>query len=276
MTLIVVSTNPSLRLLQTVEENNVITECIMDKEDEGGTSTFNCSAESNKKPEAVGSKSDFTFYQDNDEPMENLAGDNLVITSQAYEDATNLKAVPNTSNFVTLNGEVNSKSKSFIISGYLKGNEVGKSQLVNNATEIDFTFFDNSSTTPLEERKRNMKCKVTNNKEEKYEITCKPESDFQGNIHQASGNFSDTSLTLNLKEDKDYVKINTMDDNPNKAYFRKNSSGLSGGAIAGIIIGLVAALIIFAIIALYLKGPNAPIINYSSVQGLSSTDNMKE
>ena len=177
---------------------------------------------------------------------------------------------------MTLNGEVNSKSNSFIISGNLTGDEKGISQLVNNTKEIDFTFFDNSSTIPLEERKRNMKCKVTNKKEDNYEITCKPESDFQGNIHQASGNFNDTSLTLNLKKDKDFVKIYTIDDNPNKAYFRKNSSGLTGGAIAGIVIGFVAALIIFAIIAMYLKEPNPPINNYSSVQGLSSTDNLKE
>ena len=107
-----------------------------------------------------------------------------------------------------------------------------------------------------------MACKATNSKEEKYEITCKPESDFQGNIHQASGNFNDTSLTLNLMKGKDSVKINTMDGNPSKAYFRKNSSGLSGGAIAGIVIGLVAALIIFAIIVLYLKEPNPSALPY--------------
>ena len=278
MTLIVASTSTSLRLLEKQDNKDVEAECLIIEDNKEGTRKYNCSAESDKKPEAVGSRSNFQFYEreDSKDAMKGFEKDNLVITAQAYEDATNLKAVKNATNFVTLNGEVNNKYNSFVISGSLKGDDAAKKQLVSNAKEICFTFFDNSSTSPLKERMRIMNCTVTNNEEEKYEITCKPDTDFQGNIHQASGNFYDTSVTLNMTEGKDSVMINIKDDNPNKAYFRKKSSGLSGGAIAGIVIGLVAALIIFAIIALYLKDPNTPNINYASVQGLSSTDNLKE
>ena len=277
MTLIVVSTT-SLRLLQNQDKEDVPAECLIGEDNKDGIHKYNCTATTKKEPKAVGSQSNFEFYLNKDDksPMNGLKGDNLTITAQAYEDATNLEVVKNATNFVTLNGEVNNKYNSFVISGSLEGDDAGKSQLVTNAKEICFTFFDNSPTTPLKERKRIMNCTVTDKKEEKYEITCKPDTDFQGNIHQASGIFNDTSVTLNMTEGKDSVMINIKDDNPNKAYYRKNSSGLSGGAIAGIVISLVAALIIFAVIALYLKKPNTPIINYSSVQGISSTDNLKE
>ena len=129
MTLIVASTNTFLRSLQTGNMKKVESECLINTKYEDGTSTFNCNATSNEKPKAVGSNSDFTFYKTENDctPMENLAGDNVAITAQAYEDATNLIAITNTSNFVILNGEVNSKSNSFIISGSLDGDKVGKS-----------------------------------------------------------------------------------------------------------------------------------------------------
>ena len=280
MNLTVRSTKISLRLLQNVENELVEAECIIDKdnENENEISTFNWKAESSGKPQDVRSNNNFQFYEkENDkEPLKNLVGNNIAISAQAYEDATKLEGVPYTSNFVTLNGEVHNQYNSFVISGSLKGNEGGKNQLVNNAKEIDFIFFDNSSTTPSEDRKRKMNCKVTNNQEEKYEITCKPDNDFQGNIHQASGNYSDTSLTLNMEEGKDSVMVNVKDNIRNKANYRKSSSGLSGGAIAGIVIGFIGAFIIVTVLVMLLKEPKAPINNISSVQALSSIDNIKE
>lgn len=280
MYLTVSSTKIPLRLLQNVENELVEAECIIDKdnEKENEISTFNCKAESSGKPQDVRSSNNFEFYEkENDkEPLKNLVGNNIAISAQAYEDATKLEGVPYTSNFVTLNGEVHNQYNSFVISGSLKGNEGGKNQLVNNAKEIDFIFFDNSSTTPSEDRKRKMNCKVTNNQEEKYEITCKPDNDFQGNIHQASGNYSDTSLTLNMEEGKDSVMVNVKDNIRNKANYRKSSSGLSGGAIAGIVIVFIVAFIIVTVLVMLLKEPKAPINNISSAQALSSTDNIKE
>jgi hypothetical protein len=57
------------------------------------------------------------------------------------------------------------------------------------------------------------------------------------------------------------------------AKYRKKSSGLSGGAIAGIVIACVVVLVAASIAAIMLRKPSPPIDN-STVVGLKSTDNL--
>jgi len=57
------------------------------------------------------------------------------------------------------------------------------------------------------------------------------------------------------------------------AKYRKKSSGLSGGAIAGIVIACVVVLVAASIAAIMLRKPSPPIDN-STVVGLKSTDNI--
>ena len=72
---------------------------------------------------------------------------------------------------------------------------------------------------------------------------------------------------------KDAVNVDPNESSQkNPTYYRKNSSGLSGGAIAGIVIACAAALIIATILALALKGPKAPVQNNSSIVGLKTDD----
>ena len=105
-----------------------------------------------------------------------------------------------------------------------------------------------------------------------YKIRCDPDKAFQGNLHRAVGNVGDTSLMLDLEKDKDSVSVDPDSSQKNPTYYRKNSSGLSGGAIAGIVIACAAALIIATILALALKGPKAPVANNSSIVGLKTDD----
>jgi hypothetical protein len=118
-----------------------------------------------------------------------------------------------------------------------------------------------------------MECTVTSKDQNDYKIRCNPEQAFQGNLHQTTGTVEDTSLMLNLAPGKDSVSVNPDDGSQkNPTYYRKNSSGLSGGAIAGIVIACAAALIIATILALALKGPKAPVANNSSIVGLKTDD----
>ena len=55
--------------------------------------------------------------------------------------------------------------------------------------------------------------------------------------------------------------------------YKKSSSGLSGGAIAGIVIACAVVLIIASIIAMMLRKPSVPIKNNSSITELRSIDN---
>ena len=57
------------------------------------------------------------------------------------------------------------------------------------------------------------------------------------------------------------------------AKYRKKSSGLSGGAIAGIVIACVVVLVAASIAAIMLRKPSPPIDN-STVVGLKSADNI--
>ena len=55
--------------------------------------------------------------------------------------------------------------------------------------------------------------------------------------------------------------------------YRKSSSGLSGGAIAGIVIACVVALITASLAAIILRKPSQPIDN-TTVVGLKTIENM--
>ena len=55
--------------------------------------------------------------------------------------------------------------------------------------------------------------------------------------------------------------------------YKKNSSGLSGGAIAGIVIACVVVLVAASIAAIMLRKPSPPIDNTTAI-GLKSTDNL--
>jgi hypothetical protein len=148
--------------------------------------------------------------------------------------------------------------------------------------DIEFTFYDNSANPALkhgkralqdlEDRKQQMTCKVTSKEQNDYKIRCDPKKAFQGNLHRAVGNVGQTSLMLDLEKDKDRVSVDPDSSQKNPTYYRKNSSGLSGGAIAGIVIACAAALIIATILALALKGPKAPVANNSSIVGLKTDD----
>lgn len=84
-----------------------------------------------------------------------------------------------------------------------------------------------------------------------------------------------------MTEYKDYVNIesfNNTDNYNNNIRFRKKSSGLSGGAIAGIVIACVVVLILISLILMCLKKPRKGESenNSSSVVGLRTVDNFAE
>jgi len=98
------------------------------------------------------------------------------------------------------------------------------------------------------------------------------------NINSLTGSNSDYSLTLYVKNwqntDTQIItgKYNTNDPSNNIMY-RKDSSGLSGGAIAGIVIACVVVLAAASIAAIMLRKPTPPIDN-TTVVGLKTVDNI--
>ena len=85
----------------------------------------------------------------------------------------------------------------------------------------------------------------------------------------------DVQQKLLMIEMEDYNNTNTVDyyTTGSNAKYRKKSSGLSGGAIAGIVIACVVVLVAASIAAIMLRKPSPPIDN-STVVGLKSADNI--
>ena len=79
-------------------------------------------------------------------------------------------------------------------------------------------------------------------------------------------------LMIEMKEPNNTYTYDYYTTGSNAKY-RKKSSGLSGGAIAGIVIASVVVLVAASIAAIMLRKPSPPIDN-STVVGLKSTDNL--
>lgn len=123
----------------------------------------------------------------------------------------------------------------------------------------------------------------------KVDMTCKTPNKNLKNPN--AFNFDDSLsigervVTLHMKEgvstpvnwevvstDTDKTTDATKTDAVNNISYRKNSSGLSGGAIAGIVIACAVVLIAASIVAMMLRKPAPPLDN-TTVVGLKTVDN---
>ena len=102
-------------------------------------------------------------------------------------------------------------------------------------------------------------------------------------LHMNSASDSEHNLYISVKNgfgNTTPLKITNPNDNDNdndngngNRYYRKSSSGLSGGAIAGIVIACVVVLAAASIAAIMLRKPSPPIDN-TTVVGLKTVDNI--
>jgi len=140
--------------------------------------------------------------------------------------------------------------------------------------------YDNSTdpSTP-----QNVSCSIQSVNDKNYEFRCTPKENIKGTIYNSPMYFGDNAINLNMTApNSDYVSF-TVDNTGNNSttirnnpIYRKSSSGLSGGAIAGIVIACAVVLIIASIVAMMLRKPVAPVNNTSSVIGLRTVDNYTE
>jgi uncharacterized spore protein YtfJ len=147
------------------------------------------------------------------------------------------------------------------------------------------------------EQKVTLKIRDENNETQSY--SCTPEEkdselvltcDTTGNslrttlekMHLSVGNTSDSLIIIKMADiEKNSSFIIEPESTPGSGsgngtspFFKKSSSGLSGGAIAGIIIACVAVLAAAAIAAIMLKKPSAPIDSTATVLQLKTQENL--
>lgn len=86
-------------------------------------------------------------------------------------------------------------------------------------------------------------------------------------ISKGYSNNDEIYIKINMKDQNTFINANGASNG--NVFYSKSSSGLSGGAIAGIVIACVAVLIAAAVAAIMLRKPSPPIDN-TTITGLKT------
>ena len=171
------------------------------------------------------------------------------------------------------NGQIIYRNSYFILKGDIDdyNGKVGDN--------LDLVVYDDSKDPSIP---KNVSCTVETITDKSYEFKCTPTDDVNGVIlNSPLYDRNNNAINLGMSGDgNDNLNFTLGGNNGttvrNNPIYRKSSSGLSGGAIAGIVIACAVVLIIASIIAMMLRKPAVPVNNTSSVVGLRTVDNYTE
>lgn len=250
-----------LRNLQTSETQEVTCTFSMSNQT---FYAYNCKAHANGIVSKVSSNNDFKF--DGETVLEIYTS---FLTESSLQNIQNEKC----NDFILIDNGKKIFAKNGIFS--IKGNIVPINSInfdLGKVDEIPFIFNDISEgTNSLKE----VNCKVINKDIDDYRLRCSPGVDFTSNIQLSCGEVDNSKICLNMKENDfiDFKGNSTLDIISKK----KSSGGLSGGAIAGIIIPCCALLIASAIFAfLCRKTPSETTLFQYSKTNNTSTENIRQ
>ena len=160
---------------------------------------------------------------------------------------------------------VTTEDNKIILNGYASPIEGARSKL-HKGNKRNMAFYDTSSNSM-----KTLPCTVTDVKDGVgHSLPCTLECSTKSTpIRTYIGNLTEAKIDDNdlyLRVNPDLAKQNANDiiptggsDGYNRSYYRKSSSGLSGGAIAGIVIACVVVLAAASIAALMLRKPAPPM-----------------
>jgi len=170
----------------------------------------------------------------------------------------------------------NAGDNKLTLSGYATPIEEARENIKNGST-YDMKFYDVST-----DRMKTVPCTVTDFPDVVGEsIPCTLECDTASNpIETYVGNLTQASIDVQKKM---YLTVNPdlssqdasklLTPSSGRTFYRKDSSGLSGGAIAGIVIACVVVLAAASIAAIMLRKPTPPVDN-TTVVGLKTVENI--
>ena len=287
--------NSKLRSLQDGGDESVKSECTLDNPSmagrnatEGESPNYNCEANTKNDPGdaqvAINTDVDMA-YSKPDGSFEYLSFEEINFNGNSSEEATNLQQskeeVPEFAILKDGNILDDGDTHTLRINGtQMPGGKFGLGENVTMSFENLYKEVEDNvepyectinSTTPF----------ILNCDTSKHSIRTSPNS-----LHLSSGvmNISVTQsrraevtvkqklLMIEMREPNNTYTYDYYTTGSNAKY-RKKSSGLSGGAIAGIVIACVVVLVAASIAAIMLRKPSPPIDN-STVVGLKSTDNI--
>ena len=285
-----------LRSLDDSGDESLKSECTLSDSDsslagqnatEGKAPNYDCTADSKNDigddaQVAINTDVDFA-YSKPDGSFEFLGFDEISFNGNSSEEATNLQqSTEEVPQFSTLiNGEIipDGDTHTLRIQGSQRGNYFALGDNITMSFENLYKSGEDN-VEPYECTINSSTPFILNCDTSRHSIRTSPNS-----LHLTSGvmNISVTKLRaledvqqkLLMIEMEDYNDTNTVDyyTTGSNAKYRKKSSGLSGGAIAGIVIACVVVLVAASIAAIMLRKPSPPIDN-STVVGLKSADNI--
>ena len=249
--------------------------------DSGKKVDYNCRAETDKINATI---SNITLNTDVDMRILNKNGtietvnfDEVNFKGNSSEQASSLQEVEETNQ-----KEVDLEDVELAKQGKNSFQLKGKAQPPNVLKYGDQIPFKISSYDGENATIKDITCSVTSTDESSGDtiLDCSGEvNTTMSALHLSSGSTSNYTATLNVKDWENNLdgiatgKYYISGSSTNNIMYRKNSSGLSGGAIAGIVIACVVVLAAASIAAIMLRKPTPPVDN-TTVVGLKTVENM--
>ena len=188
-------------------------------------------------------------------------GNNITLDMQAVYEAGNLVEVveDNHKNFLLPYSplyfgslDISKPPKFYLRNATLSHTDSSSLRGLDDSTiktgKYNFRFFDNY----IKEEK-NYSCYISNNPDGKtYDLECDATIPFNATLNDRLG-FGDEEKNLNkiVKLQNDHYRVHFTA--ANRSYYRRNSSGLSGGAIAGIVAVTIVALVAISLLILFVR-----------------------
>ena len=184
--------------------------------------------------------------------------------SDAASEAENIVSAPNYSLTGSLShSKVEFKGSNFFINGDSTFDPEITDDTIGKELPMEFIHY----TSKENYIKKNITCNILN----KTAINCKGSvRSYLLNITQAKCYDPEVYLSINIDPEDETGEF--VGSSQTKTY-RKNSSGLSGGSIAGIVIACVVVILAASIAAIMLRKPTPPIDN-TTVVDLNPVENV--
>ena len=275
--------NSRLRNLADTQADSVRTDCEIDDDDPskdgaelsstiGATVNYKC--EANATGDATNAQiainTDFDMVlKDKNGTVETIGFDKINFNGNSASEAENIQnSVEKLTGFATLK---NTKAET---SGYilkLIGQLVHNSQSSLRILTIKAGDKITMDIPNNEDVATNYPC-TTEGSTSQFVLNCNTESQplttSPKNLHLTSGNSTDkTYLSVEMSNPTDTNTLSTVQETVKN---KKSSSGLSGGAIAGIVIACVVVLVGAAIAVILIRKPSRPPIETTTVIGLGN------
>jgi len=273
--------NSRLRNLADTQADSVRTDCEIDDPSKDGTelsstngATVNYKCEANATGDATNAQiainTDFDMVlKDKNGTVETIGFDKINFNGNSASEAENIQnSVEKLTGFATLK---NTKAET---SGYilkLIGQLVDNSQSSLRILTIKAGDKVTMDIPNNEDVATNYPC-TTEGSTSQFVLNCntesKPLTTSPKNLHLTSGNSTDkTYLSVEMSNPTDTNTLSTVQETVKN---KKSSSGLSGGAIAGIVIACVVVLVGAAIAVILIRKPSRPPIETTTVIGLGN------